>query len=96
MFDKLSISEARDELFPRIKHLKPKIIEDYSKIFYVSVPVKDRNVEIKLTSLHRNSVTVDVIDPFGFIRIPRKTFKKKEDFQLFVIMDIPKIFDATR
>lgn len=94
MFDKLRIEEARDELLPKIKHMNPTIIEDSSKRFYASIQVKDRKVEIKLISLHRNSVTVDVIDPFGFIRIPRKTFKKKEDFQLFIMMDISKIYNA--
>ena len=91
MFDKLYIFQARDALMNRFIHMKHKILEDSTNRFSVSVKVKDRDIEVRLTCLKKNSVTVDVIDPFGIIRIPRTTFKKLDDFRVFILTDISKI-----
>ena len=95
MFDKLYVSQARDELMPRIQCMKHQILEDSDKRFVVSVRVKDREVEIILSEIHRKTVTVDVSDHFGFIRIPRKNFKKINEFKLFVMTEIPKVVEAS-
>ena len=95
MFDKLYVFQARDELMPKLKGLQHKVVEDSAKIFSATVRVKDRDVEIRLSVIHRNTVTVDIIDPFAFIRIPRKTFKKLDDFKLFMMTEFSKVIDAT-
>lgn len=95
MFDKLYVFQARDELMPKLKGLQHKVVEDSTKRFVATVRVKDRDVEIRLTTIHRNTVTVDIIDPFAFIRIPRKTFKKLDDFKLFMMTEFSKVIDAT-
>lgn len=95
MFDKLYVPQARDELMPRIQSMKHQILEDSDKRFVVSVRIKDRDVQIILAEIYRKTVTVDILDPFGFIRIPRKNFKKMDDFKLFVMTEIPKIVEAS-
>lgn len=95
MFDKLYVCQVRDELVPRLRGLKYKIVEDETKRFVVAIRVKDRDVEVRLTAIHKNTVTVDIIDPFAFIRIPRKTFKKLDDFKLFMMTEFSKVIDAT-
>lgn len=95
MFDKLYVFQARDELMPKLKGLQHKVVEDSAKRFVATVRVKDRDVEIRLSVIHRNTVTVDIIDPFAFIRIPRKTFKKLDDFKLFMMTEFSKVIDAT-
>lgn len=91
MFDKLYVFQARDELMPKLKGLQHKVVEDSAKRFVATVRVKDRDVEIRLSVIHRNTVTVDIIDPFGIVRISRKTFKKMEDFKIFLITDFTKL-----
>ena len=91
MFDKLYVCQVRDELVPRLKGLKYKIVEDETKRFVAAIRVKDRDVEVRLTAIHKNTVTVDIIDPFGILRIPRKTFKKMEDFKIFLLTDFTKL-----
>ena len=91
MFDKLYVCQVRDELVPRLRGLKYKIVEDETKRFVAAIRVKDRDVEVRLIAIHKNTVTVDIIDPFGIVRIPRKTFKKLDDFKVFLITDFTKL-----
>lgn len=91
MFDRLYVCQVRDELVPRLRGLKYKIVEDETKRFVAAIRVKDRDVEVRLTAIHKNTVTVDIIDPFGIVRISRKTFKKMEDFKVFLITDFTKL-----
>lgn len=91
MFDKLYLHQARDELIPKIRTLNPKIIMDETNRYQADIYTKGRSIEIILTSPNKKSVTVDIIDPFGIVRIPRKTFKKMEDFKVFLITDFTKL-----
>lgn len=93
MFDKLYIHQVRDEMMPRLKSMNPKIVVDESNRFQVDVFTKGRSIEIKLNSFHKNSVTVDIIDPFGIVRIPRKTFKKMNDFKLYMLTDFTRLLN---
>ncbi len=93
MFDKLYLHQARDELIPKIRTLNPKVIMDETNRYQVDIFTKGRSIQIILTSPNKKSVTVDIIDPFGIVRIPRKTFKKKEDFQVFLITDFSKLIN---
>jgi len=91
MFDKLYLHQARDELIPKIKTMNPKVIMDETNRYQADIYTKGRSIEIILTSPNKKSVTVDIIDPFGIVRIPRKTFKKMEDFKIFLITDFTKL-----
>lgn len=91
MFDKLYLHQARDELIPKIRTLNPKVIMDETNRYQADIYTKGRSIEIILTSPNKKSVTVDIIDPFGIVRIPRKTFKKMEDFKIFLITDFTKL-----
>lgn len=91
MFDKLYLHQARDELIPKIRTLNPKVIADETNRYQADIYTKGRSIEIILTSPNKKSVTVDIIDPFGIVRIPRKTFKKMEDFKIFLITDFTKL-----
>lgn len=91
MFDKLYLHQARDELIPKIRTLNPKIIMDETNRYQADIYTKGRSIEIILTSPNKKSVIVDIIDPFGIVRIPRKTFKKMEDFKIFLITDFTKL-----
>jgi hypothetical protein len=93
MFDKLYLHQARDELIPKIRKLNPKVIMDETNRYQADIFTKGRSIQIILTSPNKKSVTVDIIDPFGIVRIPRKTFKKKEDFQVFLITDFSKLIN---
>lgn len=93
MFDKLYLHQAKEVLLPRLSQMQTNINVDTSTNFYISALVRDRPVEIRLSSPNKKSVIVDVVDPFGIIRIPRKTFKKLDDFKLFVLTDISKLMD---
>ncbi len=89
----ITIEHVKDLLFPRINMMNPKIVADESNRFQVNVFTKGRSIEIKLNSFHRNSVTVDVIDPFGIVRIPRKTFKRMDDFRLYMLTDFTRLLN---
>lgn len=91
MFDKLYIHQVRDEMMPRLRSMNPEIVTDCSNKFQANVFTKGRSIEIKLNSFHKNSVTVDIIDPYGIVRIPRKTFKKLNDFKLFMLTDFTRL-----
>lgn len=93
MFDKLYLHQARDELIPKIRTLNPKVIMDETNRYQVDIFTKGRSIQVILTSPNKKSVTVDIIDPFGIVRIPRKTFKKKEDFQVFLITGFSKLIN---
>lgn len=89
----ITIEHVKDLLLPRINIMNPKIVANESNRFQVNVFTKGRSIEIKLNSFHRNSVTVDVIDPFGIVRIPRKTFKKMDDFKLYMLTDFTRLLN---
>lgn len=93
MFDKLYLHQAKNELIQKIKSLNPKVITDETNRYQVDIFTKGRSIQIILTSPNKKSVRVDIIDPFGIIRIPRKTFKKMEDFQVFLITDFSKLIN---
>ena len=93
MFDKLYLHQARDLLIPKIRALNPKVVMDETNRYQANIFTKGRSIEIILNSYNKRSVTVDIIDPFGIVRIPRKTFKKMEDFQVFLITDFSKLIN---
>ena len=93
MFDKLYLHQAKNELIQKIKSLNPKVIVDETNRYQVDIFTKGRSIQVILTSPNKKSVRVDIIDPFGIIRIPRKTFKKMEDFQVFLITDFSKLIN---
>ena len=93
MFDKLYLHQAKNELIQKIKSLDPKVITDETNRYQADIFTKGRSIQIILTSINKKSVRVDIIDPFGIVRIPRKTFKKMEDFQVFMITDFSKLIN---
>lgn len=93
MFDRLYLHQAKNELIQKIKSLNPRVIADETNRYQADIFTKGRSIQVILTSLHKKSVMVDIIDPFGIVRIPRKTFKKMEDFQVFLLTDFSKLIN---
>lgn len=80
----ITMEYAKDLLLARINIKNPKIKENSEKRLYLSVFLKGRFVEITLNEFSKKSVTLDVIDSFGFISTPRKTFTQKKEFEEFI------------
>lgn len=93
MFDKLYLHQAKNELIQKIKSLNPKVITDETNRYQVDIFTKGRSIQIILTSPNKKSVRVDIIDPFGIVRIPRKTFKKMDDFKLYMLTDFTRLLN---
>lgn len=81
----LTIEQEKEFLKQKLKPGEFKITIDSDKCFAVEIPVKQRSIELKLNSYKKGSIVVDIIDPFGMIRIPRKTFHKKESIEIFLM-----------
>lgn len=85
--------KLRMNLFKKIRSLNPKVIVDETNRYQADIFTKGRSIHIILTSPNKKSVRVDIIDTFGIVRIPRKTFKKMEDFQVFLLTDFSKLIN---
>lgn len=86
-----SLEEAKEFLLSKLKPGEFKVTIDSDKCFAVEIPVKQRSIELKLNSYKKGSIVVDIIDPFGMIRIPRKTFHKKESIEIFLMESLRTI-----
>ncbi len=80
----ITMEYAKDLLLARINIKNPKIKENSEKRLYLSVFLKGRFIEITLNEFSKKSITLDVIDSFGLIAIPRKTFTQKKEFEEFI------------
>ena len=80
----ITMEYAKDKLLSRINIMNPKIKENSEKRLYISIFLKGRIIEITLNEFSKKSITLDVIDSFGFIAIPRKTFTQKKEFEEFI------------
>ena len=92
MFGKgVHLYEAREFILRNISHQEYTIEHDSKECFMINIPVKQRKIQIKAAEYKKGSIMVDIIDPFAMIRIPRKTFKKKEEMESFLLDCIRRI-----
>lgn len=92
MFGKgVYLYETKDFILRNIDHQNYEIEYDTKDCFCASIQVKKRKIQIKASSYKKGSVTIDVIDPFGMIRIPRESFKKREELEAFLLKAIKNI-----
>ena len=82
--EKLYMYNAKDILLTKIKTFDPTVIDDTQNRFYLKIFLKGRIIEISLNCFRKGFITLDVVDSFGFINIPRKAFKYREDFDEFL------------
>lgn len=90
---KPKLEEVIQEFMSRLNTVKPVITEQNNTRTVISVNTKGRAIAINLYTYGGKTVTVDIIDPFGIVRIPRYKLKKKEDLQMFSMVQLCKIID---
>lgn len=84
--EKLYMYNAKDILLTKIGTFDPTTIEDTQNRLCLRIFLKGRFIEISLSEYRKGTITLDVTDSFGFVNIPRKCFKYREDYDEFLRM----------
>jgi hypothetical protein len=86
MFGKnnLSLYVFKDYLISSMRSKNVIIEHESSKICELSFNLDDRRINIRLT-LTKSGIIFDIIDPYGFLRIPKCKFKDFNKFREFFI-----------
>lgn len=90
---KLEVETVKKECLQRLNQTNPKVTDESKTRCVIEVNTKGRTIYVNLNTFGKKSVTVDVIDPFGFVRIPRTVLKKDEDLQMFLMVQLCKIIN---
>jgi hypothetical protein len=91
MFKGIMFYECKDFLLTNATRMKPDIITDTKSHFEISFKKGSRKVNIALIHHIGYPIDVDITDSYYMIRIPRKSFKKKEKFQEFILKQLQNI-----
>jgi hypothetical protein len=88
---KISFYECKDYFLTHIRAIKYNITADTPNCFSVSCVSGSRHIDVTIGNYKRNKVTIDIIDSFGLIRIPKQEAKTIEGFREFIVNDFTKI-----
>lgn len=87
----ISFQVTKQILLEKLSIFEYNILTDSKTCFSAGILIKQRRIEFKISEYKRGQITVDVIDPFAFVRIPRKTFKKQEEIKLWIFECFTKL-----
>jgi hypothetical protein len=82
---KISFYECKDYFITTARSLNFTEIENSQNCFSVKAMKGSRTITITISSYRRNKVSVDILDSFGLIRIPKEDFFKMEEFRTFIV-----------
>lgn len=91
---KISFYECRDYFLTHIHAIKYDITADTPTCFAVSCVSGSRHIDVTIGNYKRNKVTIDIIDSFGLIRIPKQEAKTIKEFREFIVNDLTKIMSG--
>lgn len=82
---KVDLKPYKDYLIIFIRTVDYTVVTDSESCFTVSFIKDARNISISINNLNKGYITVDVIDNYAIIRIPRTKFSKLEEYKEFCI-----------
>jgi hypothetical protein len=88
--NRLTIEYCKDYILNKLSN-NAFISYESNKIIVITINKADRKIEIKITKGLLNRFTIDIIDNYGIIRIPKSTFISPESFENFIMDNIRKI-----
>lgn len=89
----ISFQITKQLLLEKLSVFEYNITTDSKTCFAAGILIKQRRIEFKISEYKRGQITVDVIDPFSFVRIPRKTFRKQEEAKIWIMECFVKLTD---
>lgn len=89
----ISFQVTKQLLLEKLNIFEYNITTDSKTCFAAGILIKQRRIEFKISEYKRGQITVDVIDPFAFVRIPRKTFRKQEEAKIWIMECFVKLTD---
>ncbi|MBO7212313.1 MAG: hypothetical protein J6V44_15105 [Methanobrevibacter sp.] len=89
----ISFQVTKQLLLEKLSVFEYNITTDSKTCFVAGILIKQRRIEFKIIEYKRGQITVDVIDPFAFVRIPRKTFRKQEEAKIWIMECFVKLTD---